>query len=428
MMNSTDHQTESARLAAKVVGKVIRAAGTQVLIGAVAQELIDSWAAKNSFRARLARPVKWAVSKVFKPGGKGPQEGISGDVGSLITQLAKDANAGYAKSPAADGAKAGASIYEFLKNTDFGEIREMVEGSGPYVVKTVEAFNEQLWKYPAKVGTLAATVIPLVNTSMKVIREVLVPIEQAVGPDLLADILLSVVKGINGKEAARLVTSLQEALRRVHTGSLLLGKGGKPLFQIYLTDLLQDLLPGLDPVLLKKVRIALAEDREALANAMADALSSNPGIALASLSTLGQVKSSDFRIRTKRLGVMDSVDEESLKSAVSDGMSDFDTYEAANFVNTLCRLANRIHSARPDIVSSLVSGVTDSVNLDEVRETARWLIPDFVEAVRPIAEEVMPMLMESLSLLTSREGGHANPGLARAMNPLGESQAAGGEV
>ncbi len=182
------------------------------------------------------------------------------------------------KDPVCHTTTRGDAIHDFLKHTDFGEIREMVEGSDPCILKTIEAFNEQLWKYPAKVGTLVATVIPLMNTLMRVLREILVPIEKAVGPDLLADIILSVIRGINGTDAAKLTNSLQEAVRRVHTGSLLLGKGGKPLFQIYLTDLLQDCMTEMDPVLLKKVRIVFAEDREAIANAMADGLSDNPEI------------------------------------------------------------------------------------------------------------------------------------------------------
>ena len=94
----------------------------------------------------------------------------------------------------------------------------MVEGSEPCVMKTIEAFNEQLWKYPAKVGTLVATIIPLMNTFIKATREILIPIEEKIGPDLLADIMLSIVKGINGADTAKLINAVREVIRRVHTG------------------------------------------------------------------------------------------------------------------------------------------------------------------------------------------------------------------
>ena len=86
------------------------------------------------------------------------------------------------------------------------------------------------------------------------------------GPDLLADLLLSLLKGLNAREAANLTNALCEFIRRLHTGNYLLAKAGKPLFQIYLTTLLQESLPNIDPVLLKKAKLAFAEDKEAIAS------------------------------------------------------------------------------------------------------------------------------------------------------------------
>lgn len=426
-MNTTDHQTEIARLSAKIIGETIRARGTMVLFSEVAREMIDEWAKKGGIRNRLASPARWIVSKVLRPGGRGTVRGISADVGRLLTEVARKVNADHRKDPVCHTTTRGDAIHDFLKHTDFGEIREMVEGSDPCILKTIEAFNEQLWKYPAKVGTLVATVIPLMNTLMRVLREILVPIEKAVGPDLLADIILSVIRGINGTDAAKLANSLQEAVRRIHTGSLLLGKGGKPLFQIYLTDLLRDCMTEIDPVLLKKVRIVFAEDREAIANAMADGLSDNPEITRAFLASMGQVKTSDIKARSRRLGVIEEMDHESLESAVSESMSDLDTYEIAGLVNTLCRVANRIHDARPDIMSNLLSGITDSVSTEEVGKTAQWLIPDFVDAVKPLAAEVMPILMKSLRDLMNPDDNYKSTERSDGMDAFRAAPASGGE-
>lgn len=426
-MNTIDHQKQLARLSAKIIANMLRAPGTKTFLFEIAREMIDQWAAKGMIRRKIASPARWIVSKALKPGKSNAGTGISADAGRLLTELARKVNADRAAGPVSDAGTRGEAIDGFLKNTDFGEIREMVEGSDPYILKTIEAINEQLWKYPAKVGTLVATVIPLLNTSMKASREILAPIEKTIGPDMFADIILSVIRGFNGTDAAKLVNTLREIVRRVHTGSLLLGRGGKPLFQIYLTDLLRDFLPELDPELAKKTRITFAEDREAIANAMADALKDNPGITLSYLASMGMVKSLDIKAKARILGVIEKIDPEVLKSSVNESMSDLDTYEIADLLNTACRLANRIHDARADIVSNLVSGVVDSINPEEVRKTASWLIPDFIEAIRPLAGEVMPILLQSLSGLMTSEYGYESPEYAGAAEADRTAPASGGE-
>lgn len=426
-MKTTGTSDELARVSARIIGETIRSAGARTLLAEVAKDLIGSWARNGGIRAGFARPARWIVSKILRPGENGSGRGISADVGRLLTLLARKVNADHADRTACHAAAQGDAIKSFLSHTDFGEIREMVETSEPCVLKAIEAFNEQLWKYPAKVGTLVATVIPLMNILTKASREILVPIEKAIGPDLLADILLSVVKGIDGAETAKLINAFREVIRRVHTGSLLLGKGGKPLFQIYLTDLLHDCLRELDPELVKKIRVIFAEDREAVANAFASALSHNPELTLSSLASFGLVKTSAIRARARKLGVMDEIAPEGLKSALSESMSDLDTYEIAGLVNSAFRVANKIHEAKPDIVSNALSGVVDSVNVEEVRKTFQWLIPDVVEAVRPLASTVMPFLIKALSGLISPDDGLASPEHREAMEAFRTALATGGE-
>ena len=191
----------------------------------------------------------------------------------------------------------------------------MMQGSQECVVKTVEIFNEQLWKYPAKVASILGAVLAAVNTSIRALRELLRPVEKNVGLDLLADLILSLLKGIDARSAGELSNSALELLRRIHTGSLLLGRAGRPLFQVYLTELLKDAGPQIDPQLLGKACIALAEDRQSVSNALADALQENPELALALVSALGAAKNSAIRSRVHKLKVLSSLDPERLNQA-----------------------------------------------------------------------------------------------------------------
>jgi hypothetical protein len=424
-MSARNHRDQIDDTIGRIAGEILRAKGTTRLIFAIIRNILSGWSGQSRLRKIIAHPLQKLFTKKkdkSKPSSASP---LPVDLGRLITLLAAAINESHSDNIQKKTDARGDAIRAFLENTDFGEIREMVEGLDPHVLKAIEAFNGQLWNYPAKVGTLVATIIALLNMSVRASREVLLPIEQAIGPDLLADIILSIVKDLKGEDTGKLAHTLMEIIRRIHTGSLLLGKGGKPLFQIYLTDHLKDSFHQLDPDLLKKIRIILAEDREAIANAVSDALMDNPRLLMAYLSSIGSVKNSDIRTKSHKLNLVEGVDQQGLNTAICETMSDLDTYEIAELVNTVFRVINHIHDAKPDIVHNLVSGVVDSINHEEVRKTAQWLIPDLVEAFRPLATTLMPMILKGLCEIIRPDAGGESEEYIEAMETLQATLAMG---
>jgi hypothetical protein len=428
-MNTADNKNQLAEVAAKIVGETIRASGTRLFLSEVVKELINGWAQKGGIRGKFAPLVHWVVSKVLQPGKNRSGRGISADVGRLFTLWARKVNADHAIDPIYHARTTGDTIHNFLKNTDFGEIREMVESSEPFVLKTVEAFNEQLWKYPAKVGSILATLLAVVNTAIRSVRELLRPIEKNVGPDLLADLILSLLKGINAKEASNLYNSLCEFIRRLHTGNYLLAKAGKPLFQVYLTSLLQEALPNLDPVLIRKAKVALAEDKEAIAHALSDALTENPAYLIEMVSAYGSLKTPVIKGTSRKIRLYEEVDREALAEATSKGLSDLDTFELAEVINGFLRVLNRIHESRPEVFSNITRSIFDSVNAEEIKATSQWLIPELVDAARPILTASMPQLINGLcGILNPQEGLVEDDNRKAILNLKAVLLAAGGET
>jgi len=405
-MNTNDHKAAFNRTLARIIGKNIRSSSSKALVSEIAKEAINDWVKDSTFKKKLAAPALWAAKRIGRPG-KDEQDkamAMSADMGTLLTTLARKVNAEQASKICNDKTR-GEAIDAFLQNTDFGEVLEMIEGADPHVIESIRALNEQLWKYPAKVGTLTLMAIALTNTSIKGAREIIRPIEEQFSPDLLADLILSMIRDINGANAAKLTNTVFELIRRVHTGSLLIGKGGKPLFQKYLTGFLKDYFSAMDPELLKKVRICLAEDKESIANAKSEALDANPRIVLSVLSSLGKVKNSEVRGKARKLKVLEDIDRAGFNAAVSESVSDLDTYEVAGLINTACRVLNQVHDAKPDIVGNLVGGIVDSMDSEQIRRTFQWLIPDLVEALRPLAPIIVPELIKGFNELVIQEDG-----------------------
>lgn len=418
MMNTEDNQAQLSRVSARIIGDTIRAKGTRTLLFDVAKDLISSWANNGGIRARVAPPARWVVSKVLKPGKNGKGAGISADLGRLMTIWARKVNAEHAREPLCHARTRGETIQSFLANTDFGEIREMVENSEPCVLKTVEALNTQLWKYPAKVASMLGTLLAALNTGIKSIREFLRPVEKNVGPDLLADLILSLLKELNAKEAANLANALCEFIRRLHTGNYLLAKAGKPLFQIYLTSLLQEALPNIDPVLLKKAKIALAEDREAITNALADALNDNPDIMMEMISAYGSTKTPLIKSSSRKIRLIEDMDQDQLADAAAKGLSDLDTFEIAEVINGFLRTLNSIHENRPEVFSTIAGSIADSVDTEELRTFAGWLIPEIVEANRLVITAVMPSIINAVCDILCPQTGYMDEEHREALGNL----------
>ena len=126
-MNATDNKDELAQVSARIITEIIRSSSTKTLLAELVKDLINSWADKGGIRA--GSPLAPNGSCQDSCGREnGNNKGISADVGRLLTVWAKKVNADHAADTACRIGTRGDAIHSFLKNTDFGEIREMVEG------------------------------------------------------------------------------------------------------------------------------------------------------------------------------------------------------------------------------------------------------------------------------------------------------------
>jgi hypothetical protein len=87
--------------------------------------------------------------------------------------------------------------------------------------------NEELWRYPAKVVCILSMLPTLSNTALKGLRETAAPLNR-MAPDLLADVVISLIRNVDAKEISGIVNELAELVRKIHTGSALIGEPGKP--------------------------------------------------------------------------------------------------------------------------------------------------------------------------------------------------------
>jgi hypothetical protein len=382
-------------------------------IGQVISQLAVKLLKKNPELVSLGVEIMKKCQQSENDSGEaGSQTSIATDLGRLLTLWAASANSRSEKKT--DQEK---SINDFLANTDFGEVLELLEKSEAGLPETMNVFNEALWSYPGKFAAILLMLASLARMGVKGATEVLAPFKKYMGPDLLGDMICTLVKDIKPEEIAKLVDAVGELIRRAHTGSQLLGQGDKSNLEVYLDDVMAAYHRVRDPHLQKMLPVYLGEIRESFAKASARSLTNNQEILLAQLASLGQVQTSDLRVKTARLHAIESVDDEKFGSTIAGTVQEFGMYDAADLVNTICGILNKLHDSRPDLIGSTLSGIVDSISADEVRKTATWLVPDVVNAVKPLIREIKPDLLRGLAELL-RNDGYSNDEQDKAMQEL----------
>ncbi|MCX5849836.1 MAG: hypothetical protein NTW65_10345 [Deltaproteobacteria bacterium] len=382
----------AADLIASVVLKVAKTPMAKKLVTSIVHEALKDWSGDSKLKARMSSTVEDIVNKVL-PVEEGTERIIASDLGKFITAFARETNEEFKQGLKVIDDPRQTAINDFIVNTDFGEIKEMVDRSEEHILQNIEVVIDCTWAYPAKVGSLLATMVSAGNISVKSISIIVASLLKTLGPDLTADILLSIIRELNGKEIGKLTNDLAELIRRLHTGSLLLAKGGKSLFEIYLTNFLKDAASQIDPVVFTKARIALAEDGETIAKSLSETMAENEKLLFASLSAYSALENPKIRTKAIKMRLYEDADQEKFIEAAAKGISDLDTQQMADNFNAALRIINNIHDAKPELFTTLIRGFADSVDEDELEKTARWLVPEIVDSFKTLAPAVMPSLI-----------------------------------
>jgi sulfur transfer complex TusBCD TusB component (DsrH family) len=405
----------------QIARKLIRTEGIREFALTIIHDELRNWSGDSRIKEKMSQSVEKTISKIMKATDKQGME-FAEDIGKLLTTWAQSINeerkrVSFTPIPQEELRKG--PINDFIVNTDFGELKEMVEGSEDRVLQTIESINAAIWPYPAKIASLLAIIMAANNTSVKGINTLLEPLLKYLGPDLTADIMLSLVREIKGKEVGKLVNNLVEVVRRLHTGSFLLAKGGKPLFEIYLTNLLKEIVPEINPEVFTKALIALSEDAETVAKSLAEALSENEAMLLTLISAYASLKNPKIRAATLKMRLLEDVDAGKLTDAIAKGVVDLDTQEMAELVNAKLRIANLIHENKPELFSNLFRGFADSIDTDELEKAARWVVPELIDAIKPLGKAVVPSLINGFcELVRSDEGSEMKKALENLRTTL----------
>ncbi|MDY6824123.1 MAG: hypothetical protein SWH68_10080 [Thermodesulfobacteriota bacterium] len=285
-------------------------------------------------------------------------------------------------------------IRKWIDDTDFGELKELLEATAGSAGPLAAMINDLIWRYPAKVVLLTSLLPSLANILLDAANESLGRFNR-LPPDLVADVVLSCFREMDGEKIGRTINELAELGRKIHTGSALTGDGGVTGFSRDLHDFLTTVVAAVDGKVLFKAKTALAGGRETLATALADTLEDNPDLMIESLRNRHSGCNATIKTTGRHAAMMADMPAEEFTNAFSESLSQLNAGEAAEIVNLVFLLINRIRDLNPAVLPSVAAQIINGLDLSEIEDTVEGMSRDIGDVLKPLGRAVLPHLIQT---------------------------------
>lgn len=317
---------------------------------------------------------------------------FNGETGELITRIAAALNQIHDTDPEflANALKPG--IQNWIASADFGEIKEWAGKSGRDCCSVIRVVNDELWRYPAKVVLLLALLPDAANLAADGARDTLSRLND-VSPDLVTDIILTLAREIDGETLGQLINEGAELIRKIETGSALIGEPGAPKLPGDTTRFFEEIAAALDLEKLLNAGKILSKQKAGMKKSLLDVLQKRPEVLLEMAARCPPLREDRILPLFHLLTCLDELPEDKTAAALEKGLSETDTELIAETVNLMTGLALRLMEHQPGAVSRLFSGVLDQIDPDLFTETALKLFaelpPDLIPFLRPLTPHLI---------------------------------------
>jgi phage host-nuclease inhibitor protein Gam len=341
----------------------------------------------------------------------------TGQTGEIITWGCRIINDIHKEDPEFFTNALAPGFQKWVESVDFGEIREMFDTSAEDGRAFVKMANEVMWQYPAKVVMLLSLLPSLVNLITDTL-DISVGKLNELPPDMLTDVVLSFAREINTDSVANVLNQLTEIVRKIHTGSALLGEPGAPQLPKVLSKMIEDIVDQTDPITLWKAKIALAETKATIDQAVAASVSSKPNFKHLSMIMGPEITNIRLKSLNTRMAQWDAEDDEEMAKSFAQHLAAYDLQEIGEVINNALRIINRIGDEKPAIFTEFAAQLTNAIDDFELAETAKRFFNGVSKEFKPIARAVVPGLVTWICDVIKPEDDEYEDDAARARDAL----------
>lgn len=316
----------------------------------------------------------------------------SAQAGEMINRGCRNINSIHKEDPEFFANILEPGFQNWVESVDFGEIREMFDNSAADRHAFVKMVNTVLWQYPAKMVMILSLLPSLVNLLTDTL-DLSVGKLNELPPDMLTDVILSFAREINSDSMAGVFEQLTEIIRKIHTGSALLGEPGAPQLPKVVSGKVEEIVAQIDPNTLWKAKIALAETKAVLGQAVTAAINKKPDFRHLNLTMGPELTNIRLKSFNQRLAGWESLDDGDLAKFVEHHLSAYDVQEMAEVLNNTLRIINRLGDEKQTLYTEFASQLVNAMDEYELAEAAKQLFNGVSEEFKPMARAVVPGLV-----------------------------------
>ncbi len=308
-------------------------------------------------------------------------------------------------------------VTKWVEQTDFGELKDLLAGIYESSSAATKMINDVIWKYPAKVVLLLSFLPTVFNILIRIVNECVERFNN-LAPDLVADVILSCFRDIDAENIGRSINELTELIRKIDTGSSLIGDSGVSGFNRELSEFLKKMTSSIDVKKLIRAREGIASGKEAVSAAFFDSLKKNPEMVIEAIRRSQVLYNPAIKSLGMKMNLIDELPEEDVAEAFSQTISGLDYNKIAEIINLSALLMNRLRNLKPALFPSVVSQVVDSLDLDECEEAVSGFLNEAGEMLKPIGQAVIPHFITTVCNWLMPDESHYEDAMQEARNSI----------
>lgn len=283
----------------------------------------------------------------------------------------------------------GNSIVEAIATHDLSVMKECSDAIAQHAPQMVGTVARNIWEYPAKVLVILGCIPSFANCIMRSANAVLQPLnEQA--PDLLADVVIALIKEIDAKELGCTANQLLEIIRKFDTGDELIKESASSPFEIAVRDIMANIF-AYDGVDNQKVYHRLLSIKSKIHNGIFEAARDKPETIYSLMHFVMLNKLQNIALARKYL------QEYSMQRP-----DDLPVEEISQLFNAVLHYISVLHDTHPDIFTSLIHRFSHSIDSGVVEQFLRTA-DDCFDAIQPIVNKLFPFVLTCFTKLLQEE-------------------------
>jgi hypothetical protein len=323
--------------------------------------------------------------------------------GKTLTSLARILNSLHKNNPKLLADNIIPGLRTFLEHTDFSEFKNVFDHSKEDIDSILNGANDLAFEFPAKLVTFLSF-LPGVSNHLLFFLEDIIKRFNDLPADILADILMSFFKEMDGKTIGNFINNINEMIRQVHTGSALIGEAGVPQFSTELLRKSRIMIEQIDPFVMMKAGRALLDGKEVLQKTFQQITGETPELLTGSLENLSAEKNSKIRLFKHKLETIEDLSEEDAAKALAKGISKWNGYDFAEVVNATSIILNSLNEHSPDVLKQSIEEFTATLDIDEIIESVSWISGDVSSSLKPFIRATAPVLIKEIIGCLSPDG------------------------